>query len=133
MELIQESFSDIIEKSLGKKVREAKIPLKRGYMSKISMIGEQTDVFMVFNRAFLLIASQEMLFEENPDEQTLEDIARELANLTVGRAKVIAQEENRNFNISTPTYLGHRIIKTSELDFHFKFQGGRCSIYVKHT
>lgn len=133
MELIQESFSDIIEKSLGKKVRETKIPLKRGYMSKISMIGEQTDVFMVFNKTFLTIASQELLFEENPDEQTLEDMARELANLSIGRAKVIAQEQNRNFNISTPTYLGHRIIKTSEQSFHFRLQGGRCSIYVKHT
>lgn len=120
MSVIQDGFADIIEKSLGQKIKESKVPLKRGYLSKISMLGAQTDVYLLFNKAFLQLASAILLFEENPDEQTLEDIARELANLTVGRAKVMAQEQNRTFKISTPTYLGHRLLKTGTESFHFK-------------
>ena len=64
---------------------------------------------------------------------SLEDMARELANLTVGHAKVLAQRSAKNFNISTPDFLGIRVITNYDQGMHFRLERkGHCSIFVRN-
>lgn len=131
MEVIHNSFFDVIKGSVSKAPTDSIMPLKKGYLTRISMIGTKNDVFLLFNKAFLSNMCLYFLSEENPDESTLEDMAKELANLTVGRAKVVTQELGKHFDISTPEYLGHRLIKDYDKGLHFRLGKGRCSIYVR--
>lgn len=133
MEIIHNSFFDVVQNSINKTPSDSIMPLKRGYLSKISMLGTHNDVFLVFNKAFLRIFCASFLGDDNPDEQTLEDMAKELANLVVGRAKVMTQELGKKFNISTPDYLGHRLLKNYDHGLHFRLGAGRCSIYMRRT
>ncbi|RDU60118.1 chemotaxis protein CheX [Helicobacter marmotae] len=133
MDIIHNSFFDVVKNSINEIPSDSIMPLKRGYLSKISMIGTHNDVFLCFNKAFLRIFCLEFLDDSNPSEQALEDMARELANLVVGRAKVMTEELGKKFNISTPEYLGHRLIKNYDHGLHFRLKSGRCSIYMRRV
>ncbi|TLD97506.1 chemotaxis protein CheX [Helicobacter jaachi] len=133
MDIIHSSFFDIVQNSISKTPHDSIMPLKKGYLSKISMLGTHNDVFLLFNKAFLRIFCADFLGDKNPSEQSLEDMARELANLVVGRAKVMTQELGKNFNISTPEYLGYRLIKNYDHGLHFRLSRGRCSIYMRRV
>lgn len=133
MEIIRKSFFDVVQGSINKTPHESIMPLKRGYLSKITMLGTHNDVYLLFNKAFLRLMCEHFLGDLEPSEESLEDMARELANLTIGHAKVKAQEEGGNFNISTPTYLGHCTIKDYDEGLHFRLSRGRCSIYMRRA
>ena len=120
MDTIHRSFFDVIQKSINKTPTDSIMPLKKGYLSRISMIGTHNDVFLLFDKVFLRIFCREFLGDHNPSEQALEDMAKELANLTVGRAKVMAQDFGKSFDISTPEFLGHRLIKNHDHGLHFR-------------
>jgi len=47
-----------------------------------------------------------LLFEENPDEETLIDLTKELANLIVGHAKMLAHNKGLEFEIKIPEFGG---------------------------
>ena len=47
-----------------------------------------------------------LLFEESPNEETLEDLTKEFANLIVGHAKMIAHNKGLEFEIKIPEYTG---------------------------
>ncbi|MDL0079451.1 MULTISPECIES: chemotaxis protein CheX [Helicobacter] len=132
MEVIKESFFEVIKDSISVEVEESIIPLKKGYLTSIEMIGRGTNVLLVFNKPFLKTMCLHFLDDSTPSDDALEDMARELANLTVGHAKVIAQKRNTSFNISTPEFLGIRVIKNYDQGIHFRLQGlGHCSIFLR--
>lgn len=132
MEVIKESFFEVIKDSISVEVEESIIPLKKGYLTSIEMIGRGTNVLLVFNKPFLKTMCLHFLDDRTPSDDALEDMARELANLTVGHAKVIAQKRNTSFNISTPEFLGIRVIKNYDQGIHFRLQGlGHCSIFLR--
>ena len=133
MEIVRESFFEVIKKSIGVEPEESIIPLKRGYLVSIEMIGANKEVFLVFNKPFLRTMCHYFLSEDDPDNASLEDMARELANLTVGHAKVLAQRSAKNFNISTPDFLGIRVITNYDQGMHFRLERkGHCSIFVRN-
>lgn len=132
MEVIKESFFEVIKDSISVEVEESIIPLKKGYLTSIEMIGRDTNVLLVFNKPFLKTMCLHFLDDSTPSDDALEDMARELANLTVGHAKVIAQKRNTSFNISTPEFLGIRVIKNYDQGIHFRLQSlGHCSIFLR--
>ncbi|MBR2495557.1 chemotaxis protein CheX [Helicobacter sp.] len=134
MEVIKESFFEVIKGSISVRPEESIIPLKKGYLTSIEMIGRETNVLLVFNKPFLKTMCFNFLGDKNPSNDALEDMARELANLTVGHAKVIAQERKINFNISTPEFLGVRVIKDYDQGAHFRLKGsGHCSIFLRSS
>ncbi|PAF45135.1 chemotaxis protein CheX [Helicobacter sp. 11S02596-1] len=131
MQIIHESFFDIIQKSIDMMPQDSIMPLKRGYLSSIEMLQSGIVVYLAFNKAFLKIMCKHFLSEEDPSEDALIDMAKELTNLTVGRAKVIVQEKGSHFDISTPKYLGIKLIKNYDKGLHFRLQSGRCSIFIR--
>lgn len=135
MEIIKESFFEVINNSIGVSPQESIIPVKRGYLASIDTFSRQREleVYLVFNKKFLHFMCENFLGEENPSLEALEDMAKELANLVVGHAKVLTQNKNQNFTISTPQYLGVRVIKNYNHGLHFRLKGGgHCSIFMRN-
>ena len=133
MDVIHQSFIEVVQQSINKLPKDSLLPIKKGYLTKISMLKGSTpdkDVFLLFDKAFLTIITKALLEEENPDKATLEDMAKELANLIVGHAKVLAKGD-RSFNISVPSYLGYKLIKDYDSGLHFKLGRGHCGIYIR--
>jgi len=81
------------------------------HVSKISLSDSSKDEFfyvMVHDKLANDIAFA-MLFEENPDDETIVDLVNETANLIIGNLKVALYEEYGvdNMKLSTPEYLGY--------------------------
>jgi len=70
-------------------------------------------VYIASDKSFMQRVSYLFLEEEESDEETLVDMTLETANLIIGSAKVIAEEENENpYTIGTPHFE-----KFGEFDF----------------
>ena len=62
-------------------------------------------VYIASDEAFMQKVSKVLLEEDESDEETLKDMTLETANLIIGSAKVIAQENNDNpYTIGTPKF-----------------------------
>jgi len=62
-------------------------------------------VYLASDEAFMQRVSKIFLEEDESDEETLIDMTLELANLIIGSAKVIAEEEDkRPYTINTPHF-----------------------------
>ena len=135
MDIIRKSFIEVVQGSISQTPKDSILPLKKGYLTKISLLEKQgtaREVFLLFDKAFLRIFCIQLLDDNNPNTETLEDIAKEIANLVVGHAKVIGANENRQrFDISVPTYVGYKLLKDYDSGLHFKLKNGHCGIYMK--
>ncbi len=62
-------------------------------------------VYLAAQENFIQRVSMLYLEEDESDKETLTDMILELANLVIGSAKVLAEEEDKNpFTISTPNF-----------------------------
>ena len=129
---VKEAFLDVCKNSLGGEatIREDE-HLHRGFVAKID-VKRDSDLPIVFicSDPFLKEAANIMLFEENPDFDTLKDIACEIANLCVGRAKVIAEGDNEHFDISTPEFLKHGDYSGGGQKVSFMFDHKSCTVII---
>lgn len=96
----------------------AEIPKKRtliAYIDIDTQAGQKYRVYIAAQEAFIQRISKLFLEEDESDEETLIDMALETANLIVGSAKVIAEEENSNpYIIGTPHF-----VKLDVFDFEY--------------
>ena len=85
------------------------IPKMRMFIASMNITenGSIHKVYVAAPQKLLQTLCEIFLFEEDCDEETLKDMLLETANMIVGSAKVIAQEEasDRAFSISTPKFL----------------------------
>lgn len=127
MEVIIESFI----KTLQMITKLDPIPTQQGqperYCSKI-MIKDRSFYFS-YNRDFLVILSESLLFEPSPSEDDLIDIANEFANLVVGQAKVLYQARGIDMQIGTPVFITDFSPPTSPKVAHYQLGEGKCIIY----
>jgi len=82
-----------------------------GYISLITAttIKDKHEVYISCCSDFLRIISDVMLFDDDPDIATMDDLNKELNNIIIGSAKVLAeQQELASFTISTPISLGEK-------------------------
>ena len=95
--------------SIGGNFTECKNIHNDGFVSKIDIKGDINKSVYLFIPKETLDKVSMLLFGEI--DYDLEDLTNEIANLIVGNAKVIASDENVNFNISTPQFLDIKDIK----------------------
>ncbi len=77
--------------------------------------GETRTVYIGFNEPLIKEIVSVYLMEDDPDEDTMRDMALESTNMIVGSAKVLAEEsESAHFNISTPVFHAIKEFDTSE-------------------
>ena len=89
-------------KSIGAEINHCNEKVEDGFISQIDIRGDENlDIYLVLPKDVLDTVS-ELLFGDT--DYDIEDLAKEIANLIVGNAKVLASEENIHFNISTPKF-----------------------------
>lgn len=132
MELFRASFIEVVEKTIEMVPCDTFNSLKEGYISSVELLETGKKVYIVANKEFLVLLSKKMIFEDNPDQETLEDLTKEFANLVVGHAKMIAEEKGEMFHISTPIYYGVSAVGEYSKAIHFKIDNTKCcSIFMK--
>jgi len=96
----------------GFEVKKCKsLPKHEGYTSEIPYLNEKREERVAtiwVQKATLKKLCSLLIFEDNPDEATMEDMTKELANLIVGHAKMLAHNQNLEFDIKLPRFTGIR-------------------------
>lgn len=131
MNIFRKSLVDVIENTICITPKESILTLKEGYVSSIKILESGIVIYIVTNKEFLTMLSDKLLADDNPDEETLEDLSKELANLVIGRAKVLLQEKGSNFTISTPTFHPKETIQNYDNGIHFHIKDAHCSIFMR--
>jgi len=103
---------------------DCKVNPHKGFLSKISIDGDENyDIFVVVPKAKLDYIAE--LWFGDKEDYDIADLTKEIANLIVGNAKVIAENKGLKFNISTPQFIGeYKAIKYDDI-LKFKFEN-RC-------
>lgn len=96
---------------IGLETQQAKCFGKNFYGAAISICENDTEIqwYLLFKKNTLNEFSKALLFEDNLNEDDLDDLVKEVANMIVGSAKVILEDQNSDitYKISTPDFLGH--------------------------
>ena len=89
-------------KSIGAEINHCENKIEEGYIGEVDIRGDENlDIYILLPKDVLDVVS-ELLFGDT--DYDIEDLSKEIANLIVGNAKVLASEENINFNITTPKF-----------------------------
>jgi len=118
--ILEEAVKSYLE-SIEVEFNKCKVLPKYGLVSKISIKGDKNfDVFVIIPEIKLNYIAN--LWFGDSDDYDKEDLSKEIANLIVGNAKVIAQKKGVDFEISTPLFLGEykKIDYDDILKFKFK-------------
>jgi len=98
--------ADNFAKSLDLKLYECNGEVKKGFVSKIDIEGDLNySVYILIPKKTLDLVSISLFGD---DDYNLADLSNEIANLIIGNAKVVAGENDVNFNISTPEFLDEK-------------------------
>ena len=103
MEILKKSFLEVMQ-TLNVSLHPHLTPLTQGYLASIKL--NDATIYILASTPLLTLLAQNLLFEDNPDVATLQDMTKELANLIVGKAKVLSQEKGQAASISTPLFCG---------------------------
>jgi len=83
--------------------------VEKGFVSKIEIEGDLNySVYILIPKKTLDLVSISLFGDDIYD---LPDLTNEIANLIIGNAKVVASEENVNFDITTPQFLDEEDVK----------------------
>ena len=109
-------------KSIGAEIDHCKNETTEGFVSQIEIRGDENlDIFLILPKDVLDTVSELFFGDRDYD---VEDLAKEIANLIVGNAKVLASEEEIHFDISVPKFLNNVDIDyTKRIDLSLK---GKC-------
>ena len=89
-------------KSIGAEIDHCESEVKEGFISEIDIRGDENlDIFVVLPKDVLDEVSELLFGDKNYD---VEDLSKEIANLIVGNAKVLASEEDIHFDITVPKF-----------------------------
>lgn len=94
--------------------------------------------YLLFHKHTLNEFAKALLFEDNLQEEDLDDLCKEVANLIVGSAKMLLEEQNPacSYRIATPVFLGHvpnMKLLTLEEFLLYKIKNRSFAIGIKAT
>ncbi|WP_024953882.1 chemotaxis protein CheX [Sulfurospirillum arcachonense] len=111
IDAIDKATTKFCSEIIGLKIDPAKTVGKNFYGAAIAMYENNTEYqwYLLFKKSTLNEFAKVLLFEDNLNEDDLDDLVKEVANMIIGSAKVILEEKNINntYKISTPDFLGH--------------------------
>jgi CheY-specific phosphatase CheX len=121
--ILKEAVNNYIN-SLDTHLRECKVNPHTGFVSYIDIKGDFNYTIFIVIPKFKLDYIAELWFGDKNDYD-IEDLTKEIVNLIVGNAKVIAQKKGKFFEITTPVFMGeYKKIKYDDI-LKFKFKH-RC-------
>lgn len=127
MDIIKSALVLTIENTLGITLKPTNYILKKSFSSQINL-GEYSFI-VVINKALLYKFALDFLNDKTPNLDTIKDISQEMANLIIGKAKVLFEENGNTFKLGTPLFIGNQAIKDYNKSIHYKLSKFRCSIY----
>ena len=128
IDLLQTSVNQVFRDHFAMQPKPCKTrPKGVGYVATIPFSDRQGEkvASVWIQRATLEKIAALLLFEEDPDEATLEDLAAEVANFIVGHAKMEASEKGLACSMGTPGFEGVRPLDEAAHTHLYKI-GGRC-------
>ncbi|WP_201353602.1 hypothetical protein [Hydrogenimonas urashimensis] len=117
IELFRTSIQEVFSQNFGLETKPCTdFPKKEGYMANIPFSdGKRNFVAEVWiERPALEKLANILLFDENPDSETMEDLTAEIANFIVGHAKMVASDRNLPYRMETPEFGGVRRLESSD-------------------
>jgi len=122
IQAIEQATNNFFHEIMGIKIQTSKSISKNLYGAAISMYENDTETlwYLLFQKHTLNEFSKALLFEDGLNEDELDDLVKEVANMIIGSAKVILETANtqNSYHISTPEFLGHipnyRLLKMEE-------------------
>jgi len=111
LKVITQAAKNFFENDLELPIAHCDEIVKEGYISFItaSTASDKYEVYLTCCNDFLKKISDVMLFDDNPDDDTMDDLNKELNNIIIGSAKVLSEQNSLpSFTISTPTSLGSK-------------------------
>ncbi|MDA3966364.1 MULTISPECIES: hypothetical protein [Helicobacter] len=134
IQVIKDAFIQTFEDTLGKTPKFVSGKMLEGYLSSIDIVledGSTNTITFVSSKGFLETFGEGMLGEDSFDDLALIDLSQELANLTIGLAKVQAIHRGLNFKIKTPNTYGFGDFKDDGyVALQFDLEGNLCSLFI---
>ncbi|EEO25519.1 hypothetical protein [Helicobacter winghamensis] len=132
--IIKKAFMQVLKDTLGATPACVENKLLKGYLSSIDVAfedGTHNTITFVSSKEFLEFLGEGLFGEIVSSELELRDLSQELANLTIGLAKVLAVRENVNFNITTPRVFGLGEFQNAHCkSLNFALNGATCSLFM---
>ena len=114
IDLFRTSIEEVFSQNFGLETKPCEtFPKKEGYTASIPFSDGTTDfeAEVWIDEPALKEMANILLFEENPDPETLEDLTSEVANFIVGHAKMVASDRNLPYRMETPVFTGRRSLE----------------------
>ena len=132
--IIERAFMQTLQDTLGVLPMRIENKLLKGYLSKIDFAfndGLIKTITFVSSKEFLEILGKSLLGDCKFNDMEFCDLSQELANLTMGLAKVLAVKENVHFNIATPQIFGFGEFQDAQYHcLSFALDGAFCSLFI---
>lgn len=107
---IDKATKSFCEDIVGLELKTAKSMGKNFYGAAIALYEEDKEIqwYLLFKKDTLNQFAKALLFEDDLNEDDLDDLLKEVANMIVGSAKVLLEKDVKyNLKLSTPDFLGH--------------------------
>ncbi len=128
-------MAEVFEQHLGMKLQPCRSrPRQDGYRAQIPFSSEKEGDSIAtvwFQKPTLKRVSAILLFENDPDEETLEDLTSELANFIVGHAKMLASDRSLDCKIETPRFIGIGPLIENGLTHLYKTENRCIALQIK--
>ncbi|MDE6886387.1 MAG: chemotaxis protein CheX [Helicobacteraceae bacterium] len=127
MKIMQNALLRAIKESMGIVLETNNSIFQSPFASKITL--DKKAFIIVVNDELLKKFALDFLGTQEVDNDTLMDISKEIANLIVGKAKVLYEQEGRILKLGIPQFIGDEKI-TNYIDvISYNFENLRCIIY----
>lgn len=126
----------VIEETLGEEAKSCRRAIKHGMVSSIEIFAEGRclSLHLVTKPPLLHGFASSLLGDESPDDATLADLSKEMANLIAGVAKRLAKDHHKSWEIGTPTSITGKTLATEKSSWnhalHFKVNASFFSLYL---
>jgi len=111
IELLKQAVEEVFVEHFGMPAEPCdEKPSEEGYTAQIPVSdGRKAFIAQLWaDEATLKRLAEILLFEENPDEETLRDLTAEVANFIVGHAKMVASDRHLPYSMETPKFTGKK-------------------------
>ncbi len=129
-------MEEVFRETFGEAPREcADLPRVEGYMAQIPFEeGEKAYMARVWvEKPALRRLADLLLFDDDPDHETMEDLTAELANFIVGRAKMVASDRALPYRMGTPRYEGLGRLEEAEGTILYDVEGHCIALQIKES
>lgn len=127
MNILQSAIFGALKESLGISLVPDSTPPKSAFSSRITL---EDKIFIIsINKPLLTRFAKDFLESPNPSNDTMIDIAKELANLILGKAKVLFEEKGEILKLGIPEFIGWEYIDDYANALSYKSGDMKICIY----